>query len=152
MATGPVQILVVDLGPAEPTGEVLAELQRLSEADIVRLLDLLVVRRHPDGQMEALDIQATPDGGAKVAVLAGLHGEGNGGPPEAPGESSEAEDVWYVEDSIPHDTTVAVALIEHRWAAGLSAALRNRGGELLAEAWIHPLDLVAAGLAEPEEE
>ena len=46
MATGPVQLLVVDVGGAEPTGEVLAELQRLAEHDIVRLLDL---KPHPEG-------------------------------------------------------------------------------------------------------
>jgi hypothetical protein len=150
MATGPVQILVVDLGDAEPTGEILAELQRLADHDIVRLLDLMVVRRHPDGQMEAINVEATPDGGAKVAVLTGLHGEDNGGAPAASDDSGD-DDIWYVEDAIPHDTVVAVALLEHRWAIGLSQALRGRGGELLAESWIHPLDLVAAGLAEPEE-
>jgi hypothetical protein len=150
MATGPVQILVVDVGDAEPTGEVLAELQRLAEHDIVRLLDLMVVRHHGDGQMEALEVTATPDGGAKVAVLTGLHGGDNGdGPP--PAASEQEQDMWYVADAIPPGKTVAIALLEHRWAIGLREAMRSRGSELLAEAWVHPLDLVAVGLAEPED-
>ena len=46
MAMGPVQILVVGFGEgAEFKGEALAELQRLSEADIVRVIDLLVVHK-----------------------------------------------------------------------------------------------------------
>ena len=150
MATGPVQILVVDVGDAEPTGEVLAELQRLSDHDIVRLLDLMVVRHHQDGQMEALEVSATPDGGAKVAVLTGLHGGEDGGSPP-PAESEQAQDMWYVADAIPPGKTVAIALLEHRWAIGLREAMQSRGSELLAEAWVHPLDLVAVGLAEPEE-
>jgi hypothetical protein len=149
MATGPVQLLVIDMGGGEPTGEILAELQRLAEHDIVRLLDLMVVRHHGDGQMEALEVSATPDGGAKVAILTGLHGSDNvGGPP--PGASEQEEDIWYVADAIPPGVTVAIALLEHRWAIGLREALQARGGSLLAEAWVHPLDLVAVGLDEPE--
>jgi hypothetical protein len=144
---GPVQILVADMGPGEPTGEVLAQLQALVEQDIVRLVDLMVVRHHEDGQMEALNVEATPDGGAKVAVLTGLHDGSTGEGPDASGD--ENEDMWYVADAIPPGKTVAIALLEHRWAIGLRDALQNRGGELLAEAWIHPLDLVAIGLADP---
>jgi hypothetical protein len=149
MATGPVQLLVLDVGGGEPTGEVLAELQRLAEHDIVRLLDLMVVRHHGDGQMEALEVSATADGGAKVAVLTGLHGSDDGGGPP-PGASEQEEDIWYVADAIPPGATVAIALLEHRWAIGLRDALQARGGALLAEAWVHPLDLVAVGLAESE--
>jgi hypothetical protein len=151
MATGPVQILVVDVGGGEPTGEVLAELQALAEQDIVRLLDLMVMRHHEDGQMEAFNVAATPDGGAKVAVLTGLHDGATGGSPD-PVATEEEQDLWYVADAIPPGTTVAIALLEHRWAIGLRDALEARGGQLLAEAWVHPLDLVAVGLAEPEEE
>jgi hypothetical protein len=148
MATGPVQILVLDLGDAEPTGAVLAELERLAQEDIVRLLDVMVVRHHDGGEMEAINVAATPDGGAKVAVLTGLHGSEEGGTPEADA-TAEEQDIWYVADAIPPGRTVAIALLEHRWAIGLREALQARGGALLAEAWIHPLDLVAVGLAEP---
>jgi hypothetical protein len=149
MATGPVQLLVLDVCPGEPTGEILAELERLAEHDIVALLDLLLLRRHEDGQFEAFEAQATPDGGAKVAVLTGLHSGDNGDAPPA-GASEAEENIWYVADAIPPGKTVAVALLEHRWAIGLRDALQARGGELLAEAWVHPVDLAAVGLAEAE--
>lgn len=148
MALGPVQILVLDLGPGEPTGVVLEELERLAEHDIVALLDLLVLRRHEDGQFEAFEAKATPDGGAKVAVLTGLHAGDDGDAPESAGDEGH-EGIWYVADAIPPGKTVAVALLEHRWAIGLRDALQGRGGELLAEAWVHPLELAAVGL-DPE--
>ena len=144
---GPVQILVADLGEGELTGEVLAELQALVDQDIVRLVDLMVVRHHADGQMEAVNVEAAPEGGAKVAVLTGLHDGSSGEDP--PPVGTEEEDMWAVADAIPPGTTVAIALLEHRWAIGLRNALQSRGGSLLAEAWIHPLDLVAVGLADP---
>ena len=144
---GPVQILVADMGPGEPTGEVLAQLQALVDQDIVRLVDLMVVRHHEDGQMEAVNVEATPEGGAKVAVLTGLHDGSSGEGPDP--VSDEEEDMWVVADAIPPGKTVAIALLEHRWAIGLRNALQARGGQLLAEAWVHPLDLAAIGLGDP---
>ena len=147
---GPVQLLVVDVGD-EPTGAVLAELQVLADLNVVRLLDLMVLRHHEDGQMEALEVSATPEGGAKVATLTGLHDGAHGGGPDPAVDEAHAEDMWYVADAIPPGKTVAIALLEHRWAIGLRDALQSQGGQLLAEAWVHPLDLVAIGLADPEE-
>ena len=43
MAFGPMQVLVVGFDDPEFTGEIAAELKRLREHDIVRLVDLLVV-------------------------------------------------------------------------------------------------------------
>jgi hypothetical protein len=44
-----------------------------------------------------------------------------------------------------------VALIEHRWAIGLRDLIHEAGGFRLADAWVHPLDLVAVGLIGAEE-
>ena len=61
------------------------------------------------------------------------------------------EDVWYVDDAIPNGTAAAVALLEHRWAIPLRDGIRNAGGFHLADAWIHPADLVGIGLVAAEE-
>ncbi len=42
-------------------------------------------------------------------------------------------------------------LLEHRWALGLRGAIQSAGGFHLADAWVHPLDLVSVGLMEAEE-
>jgi len=39
------------------------------------------------------------------------------------GHLIDAEDVWYVADMIPDGATVAIGLIEHRWAIGLRDAI-----------------------------
>ena len=52
------------------------------------------------------------------------------------------EEVWYVDDAIPNGTAAAVALLEHRWAIPLREGIRSAGGFHLADAWIHPADLV----------
>ena len=54
MAIGPVQLLV--LGFKEPNfqGEIRAELDRLRDNDLVRVLDALAVRKTADGEVETL--------------------------------------------------------------------------------------------------
>jgi hypothetical protein len=61
------------------------------------------------------------------------------------------DNVWYVDDSIPPNTAAAVALLEHRWAIPLREKIIGAGGFLVADAWIHPSDLVAVGLLASEE-
>jgi hypothetical protein len=44
--------------------------------------------------------------------------------------------MWSLADAIPIGGTAAVALIEHVWAAPLSAAIQRAGGTLLEETWL----------------
>jgi hypothetical protein len=55
-------------------------------------------------------------------------------------------DTWYVDDAIPPGTAAAVALLDHRWAIGQRDAIREAGGFHLADAWVHPPDLIAIGV------
>jgi hypothetical protein len=97
--------------------------------------------------------------GAVVGALIGFGAAGEEGAEigaiegaEAASEGGMLEDqMWYIADEIPEGTAAAVALIEHRWAIPLREAIMNAGGFLLSDAWIHPTDLVAIGLAASEE-
>ena len=141
-ALGPVQLLLVGFEPDAPLkGEILAELERLSERDIVRVLDILIVRKGDDGRIAIVEAD---ENGVAVA-LTGLHGDDVEAAPQ-PAIDVDDPEVWYVADAIPAGATAAVALIEHRWALGLKQAMQGTGGQLLAEEWIHPLDLQAVGL------
>ena len=48
---GPVQMLVIGFATDSLSGKVLEELKRLREADIVRLVDLLVVAKDDEGDL-----------------------------------------------------------------------------------------------------
>jgi hypothetical protein len=139
---GPVQVLVVGFDQPTFSGEVLAELTRLGEAGIVRLVDLLLVARADDGTLETL----APPGGAE-ADLGGLAAAVLGWPEgEAEPESVTAADpddveAWSLADAVPAGSVAAVALIEHIWAEPLSAAIRRAGGNPLEETWLGPDDL-----------
>lgn len=145
---GPVQMLIVGFEGGRFEGQVLAELERLSEQGIVRLLDLLFVGKDEDGNLTALEASevGVEPGAGLGAALGTLVGLGEGGSEDELEGEFDPEEVWYAADAIPAGSAAAIVLLEHRWAIPLREASQDAGGELLAEAWIHPLDLAAAGI------
>jgi uncharacterized membrane protein len=158
---GPVQMLVVGFeGDKEFTGEIREELTRLKDADVIRLIDLLAVRKNDDGEIEVVQQSdlSTDEAEEFGAIVGALVGFGAGGEEEAErgaiAGAAELEDghvfddhaVWYLSDAIPNGTAAAIALIEHRWAIPLRDKIVKAGGIALADEWIHPADLVAVGL------
>ena len=148
MTLGPVQLLVVAFDRPDFNGAVLAELERLRESDVVRVIDLLVVAKGADGAVERLnhpDGAAATGDGAVLAALIGLDA-----PREGHGDDSASDEFWSLDEAIPNDTAAAIALVEHRWAIGTRDAIHAAGGEAVADAWVHPADLAAAGLIEAD--
>lgn len=162
---GPVQIMVVGFAETNFQGEVMSELQRLKDADVIRLVDLVVVEKDRDGDITSVELSDLSEDdrmqfGAMAGALIGLGMEGDEEGLEAGAiAGAEAADegilgeeaVWSIADSIPFGTTAAVALIEHRWAIGLRDAIRRAGGVPLADTWVHPEDLIAIGAAMAED-
>ena len=154
---GPVQMLVVEFDRTKFQGEIIPELERLKEAGIVRLLDLLFVRKPVGGELEVvqrsdLSEDEAIEFGALVGALVGL---GTGSVETVRAGAAELEDghvfdeteVWYLADAIPEGSSAAVVLIEHLWAIPLRDKIADAGGIALADAWIHPADLIAIGAA-----
>jgi hypothetical protein len=147
--TAPVQVLVIGFDTPSFSSDVLAELDVVRQSGVVRLLDLLLVRRTTDGAFETLDLahDLTTAGLGEVA-LALLSEPGSapasGGDPEASTLTATARQTkapWSLEDAVPPGTTAAVALIEHTWAQPLAAAIKSAGGHWLEETWLGASDL-----------
>src|SRR5215218_530005 len=159
MPFGPVQMLVLEFDRTEFHGEVMPEIDRLKEAGIIRLLDLLFVRKPEGGDVEViqrsdLSQDEAMEFGAMVGALVGLGtGDEENMTTAAVRGAEELEDghllgdseVWYLSDSIPEGKSAAIALIEHLWAIPLRDKIVNAGGAALADGWIHPADLIAIG-------
>ncbi len=153
---GPVQLLVVGFEQPDFKGEVLAHLQSLREHDLVRVIDILLVYKDVEGELETrqvsdLSTQEAQDLGALAGALIGL-GAAAGGDAEDAARLWSAEDGLTEEDlvdvlaEIPPDTAVAIALLEHRWAIPLREAIIAAGGFPILDTWVHPRDLVEVGL------
>jgi uncharacterized membrane protein len=164
MTIGPVQLLIVGFVGGEFKGEIAKVLADLRERDVIRLIDMGVVRKDEDGvitmiEHSDLNQDETIEFGATVGALIGLGVAGEEGAEAGAIAGAEAaldggmieDQVWYIADEIPEGTAAAVALIEHRWAIPLRTAIQDAGGFLVSDAWIHPADLVAIGLEASEE-
>jgi Family of unknown function (DUF6325) len=144
---GPVQVLVVGFERPAFSGEVVAELTRLEEAGIVRLVDVLVVSRTDDGDLEVLDPPVGEDAGLRhrgqLAAELLFQPDGGADPTEPPAASADAPDAltWSLAHAVPAGSAAAVALIEHVWASPLRAAIHRAGGTPLEETWLAPGDV-----------
>jgi uncharacterized membrane protein len=160
---GPVQLIVYAFDSPKFGGGIAAELKRLKEQDIVRVVDALVVYKNAEGEVRNIQVTDLSEDQAEMfgAVIGGLIGLGRGG--EAGMEAGAAagmqavsdqdghifdpdHEMWDVLDDIPSDTAAALILLEHRWAIPLRDAILEEGGMAVGDLWLHPRDLVAAGI------
>jgi uncharacterized membrane protein len=168
MAIGPVQLLVIGFDQPDFEGEVLEELTRLKDNDMIKVIDALVVYKDAEGEMEAMHLsnlttEEAKEVGSKVAALIGLGFQGEEGMEagyQVGGEIAEEqggieffsdEEAWDVLEEIPNDSAAALILLEHHWAVPLRDAIARAGGFRLASEFISPLDLVEIGLVSREE-
>ncbi len=160
MEFGPIQVLVVGFENGKFSGEILAELRRLREHDVVRLVDLLFVSKDESGELAAIEHSDLPKDeaeafGALAGALIGIGADGERGAEagaalgaaavDERGSVLDPDNVWYLADAVPPGSSAGIALLEHRWAIPLRDAIARAGGRNLADTWIHPEDLIAAG-------
>src|SRR5271170_6283999 len=168
MAIGPVQLIVLGFSHPNFHGEIIAELERLRENDMVRVIDSLAVYKDADGELEVehlsnLSKSEAIELGSKIGALIGLGIEGEEGAEAGAIAGAEAvdaaggvqvlteEEAWDVLDDIPDGSAAALVLIEHHWAVPLRDAVIRAGGFRISDAFISPLDLVGIGLASAED-
>lgn len=165
MAIGPVQLLVLGFESPEFQGEIVAELDRLKEGDLVRVIDGIAVHKDADGEVTTIRRSDLSDDEAAEfgAVVGALIGFGAGGEEGAEAgavlgaamastpETENGGDDWDVLAEIPPNTAAAVILLEHRWAIPLRDAVRRANGFPLSDGWVHPEDLVALGMLAADE-
>jgi len=168
MAIGPVQLIVLGFSHPNFHGEIIAELERLRENDMVRVIDSLAVYKDADGELEVehlsnLSEQEAIEYGTKIGALIGLGIEGEDGIDAGAAAGAEEvaaaggvnvfteEEGWDVLEDIPNDSAAALVLIEHHWAVPLRDAIVRAGGFRISDGFISPLDLVEIGLVSAEE-
>jgi len=162
-----VQLIVLGFNHPNFHGEVIAELERLHENGMVRVIDSLAVYKDSDGELEVehlsnLTEEEAIEVGSKIGALIGLGIAGEEGMEAgaAAGAEQAAEeginvfggaDEWDVLDDIPNDSAAALILLEHHWAVPLRDAIARAGGFRVSDGFISPLDLVGIGLMTRQE-
>src|SRR5262245_10700583 len=157
---GPVQILTVAFDGNHFKGEILPELERLKLLGLIRVIDLLLIRKDSTGATATLtatdlDWEEAANFGAMVGGLIGWGVAGAegaeigwmaGAADSAAGHSLDEEHEFALVQAIPNNTSAAMVLIEHVWAKPLRAAIRRANGVEVANDWLRPDDLIRIGL------
>ena len=168
MAIGPVQLIVLGFTNPDFHGEIIAELERLRESDMVRVIDSLAVYKDEAGELEVEHLSNLTEDeaielGSKIGALIGLGIEGEegmeagavAGAEEAAADGGvhvfTEEEGWDILEDIPNGSAAALILLEHHWAVPLRDAIARAGGFRLSDGFISPLDLVELGLVSAEE-
>ncbi|MEU9132864.1 DUF6325 family protein [Kitasatospora sp. NPDC048540] len=132
--------LVVEFPPATShfTGEMAAELDKLVTSGTIRVLDLVILTKRADGELDVVEVDDLDNVGelrAAEAQLAGLLAE---------------EDVVNLAAAMEPGTTAGVLVWENTWAAPFASAARRAGGQLIANGRI-PIQAILASIEADEE-
>jgi Family of unknown function (DUF6325) len=139
---GPVDWIVVEFPGSRFNGQIAPALLDLVERDLVRVLDLLVLKKDADGSLEAFELSDLDEGEI-------------GGFREYESELAmllSEEDVTSLAAAIEPGSSAAVLVWENTWAAPFASAVRRSGGQLVASGRIPIQALLAAVEADEQEE
>jgi uncharacterized membrane protein len=117
---GPIDCVLLDFDAEQPLDDVGEALNRLIEIDVIRLYDILVVRKSSDGSVVGVEVA---DLGDDVG-LTGLAGARSG--------LLGDDDVATAGAAMDPGTAAMLLLYENAWAVPVVAATRRAGGVAFA--------------------
>ena len=138
---GPVDWIVVEFPGSRFNGQIAPALLDLVERDLVRVLDLLVLKKDDDGSLEAFELSDLDEGEI-------------GGFREYESELAmllSEEAVTSLAAAIEPGSSAAVLVWENTWAAPFASAVRRSGGQLVASGRI-PIQALLAAIEADEKE
>jgi hypothetical protein len=132
---GPIDYLVVEFPGNRMTGEGLPLLVDLVDRGIIRILDLVFIRKELDGSVAGIEIaDFDADGTLDLAVFEGASSGLLG--------TDEVEEAGSI---LEPGSSAGILVYENLWAAPLAVALRRGGGQLVASGRI-PVQAALAAL------
>ena len=157
-SVGSIQLLSVAFDGNRFRGEIWPELERLKRAGIVRIIDLLLVRKDSVGAVMVttesdLEWEEAVSLGAYLGALAGYAAAGPsavergalaGAAELADGHFFDEDDVFRVTQALPENMSAALVLLEHLWAKPLLEAVDRAGGIELSNNWVRPEEVFTA--------
>ena len=138
---GPVDWIVVEFPGSKFNGEIAPTIRDLVQRDIIRVLDLLILKKDTDGSLEAFELSDLDP--SEVGEL--RHYES-----ELAMLLSE-DDVTAVANAVEPGSSAAVLVWENLWAAPFASAVRHSGGQLVASGRI-PIQAILAAIEADDED
>jgi uncharacterized membrane protein len=119
---GPVEYVVIAFPGNRFKGEIVPAVAELVDNDVVRILDVAFIKKDADGNVTMFEYDSLDD------VLEFGFAEVDG---EAGGVLND-EDLELAAEALEPDSSAALIVWEHRWAARVAQAIRDAGGRIVA--------------------
>ena len=140
---GPVDWIVVEFpGPNFGNGQIAPFLDDLVKRELVRVLDMVFLRKTEDGTLETAEISDLDESQLGEVRMAEA---------ELAMVLSE-QDVMDLAETIQPGHSAAVLVWENQWAAPFGSAIRKAGGQLVASGRIPTQAVIAAFEADAQAE
>lgn len=131
---GSVDWIVVEFPGSKFNGEVAPAITDLVTRGLVRVLDLLIIKKDADGEFEAFEMADLDD--SELGELRAYETE--------LAMVLSAQDVADLAETIEPGSSAAVLVWENLWSAPVGAAIRHAGGQLVASGRIPTQAVLAA--------
>jgi len=115
----PVEYIVINFPGNQFSGEIVPALADLVNRRVVRILDLVFVKKDADGTITSFEFDQLDE----VGDFGDIDGDA--------GDVLSDEDIFALADSIPEGSSALFIVWEDLWAAEFGRAIRNAGGQVL---------------------
>jgi uncharacterized membrane protein len=152
MDVGPIQVIVFGFDTTDKMrGQIMQELTRLRTRGLIRVIDILLAKKEPTGEIRAMEIEGltaaekrdfgrvvqgllTAGGSASSAVQPTSGVEMLDASLQAVGLS--AADIVRAANALPPGKAIGILMFEHTWAIPLRDAIRSVGGIPLTQGFV----------------
>jgi uncharacterized membrane protein len=134
---GPVEYVVIAFPGNRFKGEIVPAVAELVDNDVIRIIDVAFIKKDADGNVSIFEYDSLDD------VLAFGFADVDG---EAGGVLND-EDLELAAETLEPDSSAALIVWEHRWAARVAQAIRDAGGRIIAGERV-PDEVVEQALAD----
>jgi hypothetical protein len=118
MTYGPVDFVALEFKGNQFKGEIFPEILNLVNNGVVRVIDMIVVKKDADGTVSHQEMQETDKN--VLAVFNPLKAEING--------MIQVEDIELIGEKLEPNCTAAILLFENLWAVNFVKAVENANG------------------------
>ena len=132
MTYGPVDFVALEFKGNQFRGEILPAIMDLVGRDIVRVIDMIIVRKDADGRVTHQEMQEADKN--VLAVFDPLKAEISG--------MIQVEDIEMIGEKLEPNTTAALLMFENLWAVNFVKAVENANGRSVMHVRIPHEDVV----------
>ena len=121
MSYGPVELVVLRFEGTDFRGEVLREIQKVVDAGVITVIDILLAVRLGNDPVRVVEVQELEDEvlGRFEPIISDA------------GSLLTEDDARQLSADLGPDAAVALLVFEHRWVSGIADAIEAAGGSVV---------------------